>query len=734
MVQPLTIFSAMASQLFEHDMTTQPSFEEPYPLLTLPRIPELKLDEKAVVSTVLSIDSNVIDVGISKSIISSYIIKPTPKLIWSHALSPTVIVDCMDVFEGPRKLYITGITERSKYHKLLLLSRDTTQTNTNAETKIFELKVAAKVKGVKFFNEGKTIAAVFANGSVETYNCEDEEIIKTDKSFTSFSSKNETLEHLEFINDIEIPNNTNELLMLVYSNKKTKTLVYQLVSLNFTNKFFEVNSYTEDLPDTKVYFAYNGGYLYVLNAKSKEISRKLITSFKTEQQISIAPLLNDDAAVISLYAPSVDRLLLSVGGKIHLVNFKFASILDTLTADQTLISQVVKVKGNTARTTKSMVFYLNAKSKDNNIDLNVLNFNTGFNILSECLGKSINTASTEGFKGLISLVDHVEDEDVSKNSTTLASELEQVYNELEKLAEAGDVGGWDHLLVTYLKNTPYDKVSEDMRYSEEFQEFDVDNDRIVDTKFFEKVLGLVFKREEDEGEEERLEFMNMNFVPEMSLIYLLTNPIFPSIYTKGLLDLFNSANQINLLRQAISTCPNLPIQDLLVQLLNEEDAEIFQDLINRLINEYSINSITKNMKVLISETDDLTGFLNKLLNTNYNINNWYFIELLIDVGGLFNWSLNVVDQLNKVVEDKVQILLENSYNLTLTKQTLTVSGPVKKKSSGKKNNNKDIVALNNTQQSQLESILTIHNSTTNTRLLEDDFKKLPTYSIEKLVL
>lgn len=704
-------------------MSLPPRFEDLYPLLTLPRIPDLKFNDKIVISTVDSIESTTIDVGISKSIISSYIIKPTPKLIWSYALSPTVTVDCMDVYqdEQENKIYIAAITDRNKYHKVLIISRDlNTEDTEGSSPKTTEIKVSSKVKGIKYYNGH--IVVVLSNGNVELYNYSEDELIKSENSLNGNFSKNDSLVYFEFINDIALQ---GELLLLISRNKSKIT--YKLISLNFDQQFFEINSVSEeDKPD--LYFTYNSGSIYQLDTASKQIHRLQITNFKQDQSISVEALI-DSPTTVSINSPASDRLLLSVDDKIHLISFKFSSLLDTLQASKVLMSQVVKVKGNTVRTTKSMLFYLNLKSKDNNIDLNVVNLNTGYNILSECLGKSINKVKNESFKGLVSLIDS----DLEVRSAKLAQELQLIYETLVKYTKDEDVSSWEKVLVPYLKNTSWEHIQSttETEVNDGFKVFDVETDRIVDNKFIEKVLQLIITKEVGEGESV-LKFSNANFIPEFSLIYLLTNPLYPSKYTSGLLRLFNATNQINLLRQSIITCPNLPIEDLLVQLLGEEDSEIFQDLINRLINEYSISDITKSLKELVYKADDLTGFLNKLLNTSYNINNWYFTELLIDVGGLFNWTPEVIDQLNQLIEEKVQVLLENTYNLTLTKQALAVSGPIQKKHVGKKKND-DIIPLDDQQQAQLDSILTISNSSTN-RKLEGDFKKMPTYSIEKLVL
>ena len=70
---------------------SKPELYDQYMITTLPRTPDLELSDKVVVSTIKSIDTSIIDIGVSKSTISSHITKPTPKLLWSYSLNPTTI-------------------------------------------------------------------------------------------------------------------------------------------------------------------------------------------------------------------------------------------------------------------------------------------------------------------------------------------------------------------------------------------------------------------------------------------------------------------------------------------------------------------------------------------------------------------------------------------------------------------------------------------------------------------
>lgn len=741
-------------------MSSRPSFEDLYPLLTLPRIPDLGLADKVVIPPITSIDSTIIDLGISKSIISSYIIKPTPKLIWSFALSPTSVVDCMDVInQDSTKLYVVGITERKK-HKLLLIEKkeateqvaedvqDALEEGQSGVTSI-DLKLDAKVKSVKFYNNGHSIVVLYENGNVELVKHEDHTLTKSSIKYTHTTKKSsaQRLIFSHYINDLEVNPDGSEknLLLLVFGSKGQ--VIYKLISLNFNTAFLEINSSTVNTKDIAA-IAYNTGYLYQLNLTTKTITSISIVNFSTIKSISVDSLI-DGESEISLLAPSVDRLLLSVNNKIHLINFKFASLLDTFESfsnsmpNKVLISQAVKVPATTAKNSNSMVCFLNLKNKENNVDLNVININLGTNKLSECLNKSIEKPKESSFQGLINVIE----ENFETESKKSSKELHEIYTTLSDLSKANDVNKWERILIPYLKNETWSSISKSItkpiktnQKVYQFREFDVENDRIVDIKFIKQVLLLIFKVEDDQ-----VKFISEEFVPEFTIIYLLTNPIFPVELTNGLLKLFNDTNQITLLRQAIITCPNIQVSELLIQLVHEtsnNDNQIFEDLINRLINEFSGGEITKKLKLLIEQRNksnisaiNLESLMSRLLTIKNNNNSWYFLELVIDVGGLFNWSLDTVDKLNQLVESKVNALIENSYNLTLTNQALLINQPLSKKKA-KKVKKVDSDIITNNQQVQLDSILSIKNNS-DRKMVDDSSmvisKKIPSYSLEKLV-
>lgn len=650
-----------------------PSITDPYSIFTLPRISDIEVLKKVIVPAIKSADTSIIDLGVSKSIISSYLLKPTPKLVWSYSLSPSTIIDCMDVLgDETSKQYIIGLTERRKY-KLLLINRD-------AENKITtdEVKISTRITGVKF--EDQYVYVLTESGIIEVYQIEDSKLIKQ----FQYGEKCDQVIYHKFVDEHQYKFN-NKLLVLV--KKVGKNSHIEVLSVSPSKIFSVINhEYHEDLSGNK--FVYNQGVLYQLNIKTRQITAFKIEDFKIINTISIKSLLAEETELddVSIHCPSVDRLLIGVKQTMYLVNFKYSSLLDKFeNSGDLFINQVVRVGGSTSKNSDTFAIFLNFNNQEKNIDLNIINLNVGVNKLSECLGKSINKQEEE-FKGTPSIMN----EAIEKENDSNRKKLVDSFKKLKAFRDDLNIKKFNALILSTMKP----------KGQNEFV-FDVNKDSIIDLNFLSQVLSLIFV---NDGE---LKFYNDEFIPEESLIYLLTHPGFSYKYTKGLLQLFNQTHQARLLRQAILTCSNIPIDELVnqfiefskVEKMEKYEFEILNDLINRLVNEYSMTEITQTFKKF--EIDNLNQILVNLIKFD-TLLSLQLLLVVIDIGGLFNWSTNLLVPLQELVESKINALIANSYNLTLTNQ-----------------------ALNN---DQLDSILTLSEKSGGIELSQ----KTPQYSIDKL--
>lgn len=714
-------------------MSLNPALADPYPLFSLPRVPDLGLAAKLVVPSIRSTDDSYIDVGISKSLICSYILKPTPKLVWLHPLSPSTVVDSMDVIENSNtKTYAIGLSDRRK-HKLLIITRLLAGED---EPLLLEVGVLHKVAAVKFAEDGKHIYVVLSTGLLHLYKLQDNALEQKELSSLSGSllaspEKDALLFHA-FITDEDAKKSKKRLFLLtVERNAAISTTAYKVVSLELENTF-EVKRDDEQTQENLL-FEYQGGLLYRFNTDKKEISTIPVfsTGLVPAKLVSVKALFDNDEAtdLYSFKVPSLDRLVVARNNRIYLFNFKFEALLDTYeTSDHVYLNQTVCVRGTTPTNSSTFVVYTAWNQKLNETNLSLLNVNVGQNKLNECLGKSLAKGPHSAF---IKGIPDVLEEDFGAQEKTDAGLLSDVYAQLKVFSEEANTTEWNRLLVSTLR-----KKGELKRD----KPFNVDTDRSVDVSFINAVLALIFS-----VQHERVAFINDKFIPDRSLIYLLTHPLYPYQYTRGLLTLLNTYGKARLLRQAIISCLTISMKELLSQLISLSDVEevsdysleILSDIVFRLVHEYSVPEITSHLRKMVTdETEASAAKLESILKVLLQIDNnhsWALVQSVIDIGGLFTWSVETIDMLNARIDSKVDALMANNYNLTLTNQALLnnpLSTIIKRH---------DIVDAREEQQMQLSLILKLNSSSRNKGKKAESggiqiSKKIPSYSIEKLVL
>lgn len=725
-----------------------PGLGESYSLTELPRIPDLRLPERVVVSqsqnAKLYLSTETIDLGISKLIISSYVLKPTPKLCWSYPLSPSTVVDSMDVKDS---LYLVGLTERKK-SKLLLIQRSNDESVITAE-----IKLSAPAQAVKF-SSSKNAYALLKTGELEFYTLDLGETLAMEKvpelpSLAETFTKSGQVVFHQFISDHKLKH-TQDLLFYICKNGSTK-LSYRLIALDGA-KSFEL--YQTSIPTSKsenLLFAYNDGIVYKFDQKSKVISSCLLMNVaETIKSFSLEKIIGKTTAksLFSLNAPSPERLLLSHNSLVFVINFKFESLLGEHTNNshnQVYISFTLPVAGDSAESRSSFALYLNFEEKTKTCKLKLIQVDVGLNLLSESLGKSVHTI-LEGhqWNGFPSL----EGDNLESTNAEIVKELESVYGTLLKDKSKKNTSAFNTHVIEYLKNSSIEK--------KKAYKFSSVTDRVVDAKFIESILALVFEIDDSKS----VQIIDPDFLPEAALSYLFTHPLYPATYAKGLLMLMSQLNQPELLRQAIDNCVGLTIEELtgelinLVELTDEMDLEeqdqaqhilgFLRATIDRLVKDYTVGLITNKLQQLLNvEYETANKKLDRMLNVLININSnqsWSLLQAVIDVGGLFNWSLPTINKLSEVIDAKVEALAQNSYNLTLTSQAVLGLQNAGKKGTKKSAPPKVVDNIHefNNQRLQLDAILTISNNTTNKKLMVDDgielAKKIPTYSREKLIL
>lgn len=584
------------------------SFVDLYPIVDLPRVGDVGIENRVIIPDITSPDATVVDMGILKSNISSYIIRPSPRLTWSYPISPLSYIECMDIKEiDTGKQYAMGITEK-KVFKVLHLTRnhdDTTTCN--------EIILPNKVKGVKFV--GDIIYCILDNGGIR---------IIENFELSDFKLNGEgELVHYKFSDDLLI-----EILRL-----KSGHYNYKLVSLNHSNTI-EVNNKRVDYTPCK--FQINGNFIYKLCLESKTVHKIQIDNFESKMSTKL-PFLN--TKTISLMVPAEDRLVISTNDMIYLVNSKFQTLNDTIPIkenQETYLNNTVEVKGNSKNSSNTVLFYLNLNMKKNKLLINLLNIYVGMNTLAENIGKGLDQ-SEPGLKELPSLYD----EEIKPQS-----DLTDFFITIKKYWETNKVKDFESKLLKYFTN----------QSSTNEQIFNADTDRVINRDFLEKVVSLIFSID---GETNKVK--PNKELPERLMVYLLTHKLFPINYTEGLLD--SLKNKPRLLRQAIMTCPHISLKQLMNLLITINNEELLNDLLERIFNDFSNIDIIHELQSL-SYLINHDNLVNKLITIN-NLNSWHLIQLLVDIIGLNNFNDELLNKLSTLINTKLQILDLNSSNLVL---------------------------------------------------------------------
>lgn len=729
-----------------------PGLSDLFSLVELPRIADVPNHQRIVLphsqKSLSFEETDFIHLGMSKLIISSYVLKPTPKLVWSFPLSSSTLVDRMDV-KGD--LYVVGLSERRK-HLVKLIKKFG-----NEESSTAEYPVTAPAAGI-MFGEDSSIYVLSKDGSVEHLEYKEAEADAEDPSHISLS-KASMLSSLPVPTRSSVHSVIYHTFISEHSFQHKSSLLFYITRLNKSNKYtcrlvgldgartFEIYSITFERPGLdECLFTYADGVLYTFDKTTKSVSSaSLMKPHKTIKLVTLQPILsNFKDEEYGFYAPAPERLLISALSKLFLINFKYESLLDKFQHDPQIklhFNFALPTKGDSDILSSTYALYLGYNEKRKASKLNYIQVEVGKNTLRESLGKALQKDGQQ-LKVYPALLSNNLKLAVKKDT----AELNEVF---ESLKEKTDPTEFSKAVIKFFKK---EELKDGKSYSHAI------TDKVIDSVFLNRILGLIFQVDQ---RDKTVQVKNESFIPETAVAYLLSHPLYPTKYANGLLLLFSQLNEPELLKTAIEKCPALSIDDLTNELNNlteladelDKDSEnaglaqlilmFLKSTIDRLVKNFSLPQITKKLlEILTAEYDGYSKKLERMLGVFININStssWDLVQAVIDAGGLFNWSIPVIEKLGSLIDAKVDSLGANSYNLTLVNQALQADS---NKKQNKKKTTKASVVDNiheiGTQKEELDALLTMSNGTTNQKLRVDEgielAKRIPAYSREKLVL
>ena len=628
------------------------SISQPFRLSALPKIPSLnnyanQTDYLQVVDN-LSPSANKVNIGISGSSISQYLINPTPKLVFNLPIPSTNIVTACDVVEDAAntEVWCYGLEARKVSH-LHLATKPVIQdavSSSNAEiTSQFKYKLKSEVVSIKIYSKAEKVLVILRNGLIQTFNYELKLSNTIDISY-------DDIRFVQFFQDGQ--GNDFFFVLCQLSDEKICYKLFQVRSESVS--CIELNSiilenYT--LENAKLCFEF--GKLYVLK-NSNELSIYQLPHLQLQTSIQL-PFISKDA-VVSIKPVSSNRVLLTADNTIYLVDLLYNAILfqkdlQNIKAIQLLSTAVVQENSEDNR--KTIALGVTTKNGANPTSyLDVINIDVGTGTLKDAMGKGFMVKQKQKLQKLFE--ESNEDDDVELPSP----DYERIIKQLHICKK---IENFDSI---FFKMLSLDK------------EYYTDNDRFLnDSDLLTQIIDCLFLNFKDE-------------YPK-ALTYLLTHPLFPPVHAKGLLTKLK--NNPRLFKQAIVTCPNVPLDDLLTELFNITNAELCFDITLRVLQDYKKESIKAGIRKI--EKMDITNFLDMILNSNkadsdLKLNKpqiFQLMSLIIDSIGLFALDDEYLEKLSSFVDAQVSVVSQNIELLHLAEHYTKHSSVVNNKSNSSTN-------------------------------------------------
>lgn len=778
-----TKFSKKNQSSLYHLLTMPSSITDPFVVTSLPRVSATASPlDVCQIPVLKSANSSTFDMAISGSYLGTFITRPSPRMIWSYALSPQTIVHALDShsFEETessfeKKCIALALSERKK-HSLRFISygkqssqpndvseasdddsvaaddsvavsneddTNTVETEQLKEVQAIEVPLSHEIIDLRLGNDGQHLYALGANGEVSLWEFGNKTPLLKEQlpRFTRHTK----IVFSTFVDPSQLELKAAQLVesVVVFIESSGTELTCRIIAIT-KDSVLEISSAKLPLQGEYSYSYDPVGQLVALEKESTELHVFSLPYVKEERTFNASSVFSaePDASTSSILAVAPHRVFVSKGSTIALIDTLHEAILATLdiyprskqnsakAPREVTLMQCCQVRGNSMKTTETFALVFVKNVKENYAHLNYVSADVGLGRLRDVLGKGLKPERKNKFVGLPVLATKPELQStvkevagLNKRSAEGSKKLEKVFRQFAKLHKDGKWDDLEKYIVAFLKMDPEADLAKGYTGTEEtgeFRVFEVDKDRIVDPFFIKKTTQLLFDRQDGLALPEH--------VSERALTYLLTHPLFPKELTPGLLHVLEPAPQ--LLRQAIVTCPNVPCGDLIEQLSFVDSEEIFRDLVARIVDEFSSERITQEtIRLLSSQTEytegnvDLDRIIQKILKLNYG---YEILNSLIDSNGLalsLHYSKNQT-QLTKLmdkIQGQIDSLMTDSQLVSLVDKTLVVAD-----SEAKKNRKKKTKTLIETDTGNLEAVL---------RMPGDEKKKqIASYSIERLTI
>ncbi|CCK68530.1 Utp8p KNAG_0B00830 [Huiozyma naganishii CBS 8797] len=412
---------------------------------------------------------------------------------------------------------------------------------------------------------------------------------------------------------------------------------YALIVAAQSTALYELENLTELRVSTTLHFEQfkqirqHLGKIYQFDLATNDFKIFELTTLNEIGVVNIPFLSASKGAPLTFTVVGDSRVCLALANEIYLLDLHLGSVLS-----HNKFAQLKQVELIAGARDGSFAIALSHGPQDNAVSLDIINLELGSRSIKDSLGKGFATFMKErrSAESQVTLRPILDAGDKTKRSFDYASILKKL------TAAAKDPAKFDQIFFKELYIV---------------QECYTEGDRfIIDQNFLSETVGVILK--------------NYSFEPSSkypaAFTYLLTHPLFPADKTRHLL---SKVKQIpRLYKQVIVTCPNLPLDELLTESFVIENNELSLDLSLKILQDYTKDSIKKEMKAL--PRVNVTNFI-KFVIGNYNNSDessvatpqlFQLLSLVIDSIGLFALDGELLTELAGYIDNMVKIAEMNT--------------------------------------------------------------------------
>lgn len=612
-----------------------PSLSQSFRLAVLPRVASLSnfalQTDYLQVADDIEPTSNRITIGVSESAISQYVLNPTPKLVLSIPIPSTNVVTACDVArpddeQAAAETWCYAL-QAGKVCTLNVASKvDQAEYGVRSED-VVKVKVEDRVVGIHINGGDKTIVVVLKCGLVQFYDFQLKLLHSTDVSYSDVGVVN-------FFSE-----NSKNFLFILCSlpEKKVCFKLFELSSPNYnqvpTKELSSIILEDFSLENSKI--CYQSGRLYRLI--NDEVLIYTLPQCQLIQTVKLPMVVGSD--LVSIKPISSNRVLVTADNKIYLLNLTHSSILferelTHLKSFQLIKSAVIDPRATTSLARhKTFVIGVGTKhGKNPTSSLEIVNVDVGTGTLKDSLGKGFSVSNERESHGLKPLLSDEDNEVDDEENEYEHFDFDEIYRQLEKNKRS--LSSFDRVFLREL-NIKTENYTEQDRF-------------ISDQEFLSKVVHLIFQNFKEE-------------YPK-ALTFLLTHPLFPIDCTHKLL--VRLREHPRLFKQAIVTCPNLPLQELLSELFSIKNGELSLDISLRILQDYTTDTIKQEVRKL--NKIDVQNFIEFIISSDdedvirSSRQLFQLLSLILDSIGLFALDGPLLNRLANYIQQRVIIAERNS--------------------------------------------------------------------------